>query len=181
MFFWTFVAKKIGRKYTYYAGAIGWALTELGLFFITPPVNVPLLIFVLICRGFFGAVAYLIPMSLLPDVIQQFQQQVQVNHHSEGLLVSIFMLMGKLSQALMQGICAYVLGAVGFESPVLQTPEQREGNFQPPEVLLSLRILVCIVPIPCILLSNVFLAYIPEQEANPSRCSSFRRLWRKLW
>src|SRR3989338_5699172 len=178
---WSFAIKYIGKKSCFYVGAVGWVASEVALFFLIAPVNVALLFSVLVCRGIFASVAQLIPMAILPDVCGQYERAT--TRRSEGLFFSIDLLTSKLAQAIVSGLSLYIIGAVGYQNPIVQTDEQREENYQPPSVVLMLRILVCILPIPFILITIIFMYYIPETDpvfVLQGRCTPFVSWLRRL-
>ena len=179
---WSIAIKFIGKKSCFYVGAVGWVGSEVALFFLDAPVNIGLLFFVLICRGIFASVAQLVPMAILPDVCGQYERAT--TRRSEGLFFSIDLLTSKFAQAIVSGLSLYIIGAVGYQNPIAQTDEQREENYQPPSVVLTLRILVCILPIPFILITIIFMYYIPETApvfVLQGRCRPFMPWLRRLF
>jgi GPH family glycoside/pentoside/hexuronide:cation symporter len=182
-FIWTYFSMYLGKKLTYYLGTIMFCICELFLllYSFSPRVSpdqkdLTPLFFIMAFRGFFIAVCYIIPMSLLPEVTAMYEaahRSKATAPRSEGLLYSIFLLAQKIAQALIMAIAGYVVAAAGYQNPITQTPEQQEDDYQPPSVLLALRLLVCVVPLPILLLSLVLVYFIPT---TPVRSSPFY-LW----
>ena len=66
---WKFVSSKIGKKAVYFIGTSFWILAQIGLFAIQPG-QISEVYILAILAGFGVSVAYLIPWSMIPDVIE---------------------------------------------------------------------------------------------------------------
>jgi Na+/melibiose symporter-like transporter len=58
-------------------------------------------------------------------------------------------------------LSSYVLGLAGYQSPESESSEQKEEDYQPPSVILALRILVGPISGFLLLLSFVFIWFYP--------------------
>mmetsp|Transcript_16709 Transcript_16709/g.24964 ORF Transcript_16709/g.24964 Transcript_16709/m.24964 type:complete len:615 (-) Transcript_16709:104-1948(-) len=167
-FVWGIITRYIGKKNTFVLGVVGWIGTLTGLFFLDEDSPSDLLYLVMVGRGFFGGVAYLIPMALLPDIAEVYVEKT--GERNEALMYSLFILFQKLGQAIVMAAGTYILGGAGYINPEDLTEQQVIDGYQPDSVLLALRLLVCIVPIPLLVCSVVMIYFIPDQQKKPARC-----------
>ncbi|MDP2437419.1 MAG: MFS transporter [archaeon] len=177
-FFWTWMSSYLGKKLTFYLGVLGFSLGEVFLFLYTfsPDIGTPQqeltpLYLIMAFRGVFLSTTYIVPMALLPEVTALYEQHciavekrvgVTRSKRSEGLLYSVFLLAQKTAQALIMAVAGYILAAAGYENPVDQTPEQQIDDYQPPSVILALQLMVCVAPLPILIISTVSLHFIPS-------------------
>eukprot|EP01095_Lingulamoeba_sp_RSL-Kostka_P011337 TRINITY_DN4288_c0_g1_i1.p1 TRINITY_DN4288_c0_g1~~TRINITY_DN4288_c0_g1_i1.p1 ORF type:complete len:514 (+),score=98.70 TRINITY_DN4288_c0_g1_i1:51-1592(+) len=166
-FFWAFITTKIGKKKAFYLGAVIWSVPLILLFFIQENMTI-LLIILCVIRGLGAGVGYLIPYSMLPDVIELDEKKNGLRR--EGLLYSVFILMQKLGLAVGLSGSSYILGLVGYKSP--ETGVEGESSpldeEQPDSVILTLRILTCIMPV----IFNVLACILVFIYKEPSSRSS---------
>ncbi|MGB3519227.1 MAG: MFS transporter, partial [Elainellaceae cyanobacterium] len=69
LFVWSAVSERIGKQAVYFIGMSLWLIAQVGLFFLQPG-QMGLMYGLAIMAGFGVSTAYLIPWSLLPDVIE---------------------------------------------------------------------------------------------------------------
>jgi len=132
---WARVSERIGKKNIYYLGGTVFVLVLLGLFFIQP--GQTNLVFVLaVIAGTGLAVAYLVPWSMVPDVIEL--DELETGQRREGVFYGFFVFLQKLGLSLGLFISGQVLEYVGYIRAVPGQPDP----VQPERVLLALRILV---------------------------------------
>lgn len=146
---WAKLSEKLGKQNIYYLGAGFFMLALLGLFFLQPGQVV--LTFVLAAMAGIGiSVGYLVPWSMLPDVIEL--DQLQTGQRREGVFYGFFVLLQKLGLALGLGISGWALEFSGYirATPGLPDP------VQPASALLTIRFLIGPVSALIVLLS--FLA-----------------------
>lgn len=77
LLFWTRVSQRIGKKGVYFLGMSFWVLVAVGLFFVQPG-QVGLLFFLAVLAGAGVSIGYLIPWSMLPDVIEMDELETGV-------------------------------------------------------------------------------------------------------
>lgn len=110
-----------------------------------------MLIFLLAGGGGIGlGVLYLIPYSMVPDIIEI--DELKTGERREGLYFSIFIFCEKLSLGISLAISSYILGLSGFDA---QLSTQSEN------VLLSLRLLVGTFPCIVLILSWIACFFYP--------------------
>jgi Na+/melibiose symporter and related transporters len=145
---WTRVSERVGKQRVYYIGATVFIAVLLGLFFIQP--GQTLLLFGLaIVAGAGVSVCYLVPWSLLPDVIEL--DELETGQRREGIFYGFFVFLQKLGLSLGLFISGQVLDLAGY----IQAEPGQPVPPQPETVLLALRFLVGPVGALIILLSLV--------------------------
>eukprot|EP01094_Clydonella_sp_ATCC50884_P012980 TRINITY_DN2326_c1_g2_i1.p1 TRINITY_DN2326_c1_g2~~TRINITY_DN2326_c1_g2_i1.p1 ORF type:complete len:557 (-),score=191.89 TRINITY_DN2326_c1_g2_i1:137-1807(-) len=149
--FWGSMAKFLSKRFVFLIGCLPWILTMTALFFV-PAHDLWAVYLCVIVRGFSAGVAYLIPSSMLPDVIRL--DELRSGKRREGLFYSLFLLMLKVTMAFSQSTSVLALGLAGYQPP------SREDGFeypteQPDAVLWTLRILVSWIPVAVLILAMI--------------------------
>jgi len=132
---WTRVSAKLGKKQVYYIGMGAWVLVSILIFFI-PQGQVWLLFAAALVASVGVAVAYLMPWSMLPDVIEL--DELETGQRREGVFYGVFAFLQKTGIALALAASGWVLDLTGY---VGATPGQAYP-VQPDSALLALRIFV---------------------------------------
>ncbi len=156
---WTRLSGRLGKKNIYYLGGLIFVLVELGLFLVQPGQGT--LVFVLaLIAGAGLSVAYLIPWSMLPDVIEL--DELETGQRREGIFYGVFVFLQKLGLALGMFISGQILGAAGY------IPKIPGGvdPVQPESALTAIRILVGPVGAAILLLSFVAVYFYPITKAR---------------
>jgi GPH family glycoside/pentoside/hexuronide:cation symporter len=149
-----------------------WILVAVILFFVQPG-QFPLLLFLAIAAGAGVSIGYLIPWSMLPDVIEL--DELQTGQRREGIFYGFFVFLQKLGISLGLAISNYVLELAGYINQVPGSPLPE----QPPAALLSLRAFVSLVPVVILLLSFIAVYYYPiTREKHQEMLAELKR--RKL-
>ena len=143
LFFWKFVSNKLGKKIVYYLGMIVWIVAQAALFIIQPGQTTQLYI-AAVMAGFGVSVAYLIPWSMIPDVIEL--DELNTGQRREGIFYSFMVLLQKLGLALALLLVGQALEFSGFIERLPGEPIP----IQPESALLAIRI--AIAPLPTIFL-----------------------------
>ncbi|KAM3105803.1 MFS transporter [Phormidesmis sp. 146-33] len=152
LFVWGGVSKRYGKKAVYFMGMAVWIIAQIGLFFLQPGQN--LLLYVLaIMAGFGVSTAYLIPWSMIPDVIEL--DELQTGQRREGIFYGFMVLLQKVALAIGLFIVGWVLQKSGF----LETVSGQPDPIQPDSALWAIRMLVGPAPL-VVLLIGVGLAYL---------------------
>jgi glycoside/pentoside/hexuronide:cation symporter, GPH family len=151
---WSRVSARFGKQYTYIVGVVIWMVALLVVFFIPPQTALPLY-FVVFFAGIGVSVAYLIPWSMLPDVIEY--DELQTGQRREGVYYGFFVFLQKLGLAIGLALSNLVLSSAGYINP------ETAGAIvtQPDSVLLVLRLFVSFVPVVLLLLSLPLAYYFP--------------------
>lgn len=143
LFVWTAISKRIGKRKVYFCGMGLWILVQGGLFFLQPE-QIPFLYFLAVLAGVGVATAYLIPWSMIPDVIDLDELNTGVRR--EGIFYSFMVMLQKIGLAIGLQIVGIALQAAGFIPgvPGVAPPQQPES------ALFAIRL--AIGPIPTIVL-----------------------------
>lgn len=151
LFVWSNISKRVGKKAVYYMGMGLWILAQTGLFFLQPG-QLGWMYFLAIIAGFGVSVAYLIPWSMIPDVIEL--DELQTGKRREGIFYGFMVLLQKVGLALGLFLVGQALQWSGFVAKVSGQPTPA----QPESALLAIR--VAIGPLPTLaLIGGVILAY----------------------
>lgn len=151
LFVWSRISQKVGKKAVYYMGMGLWILAQAGLFFVQPG-QLGWMYFLAVIAGFGVSVAYLIPWSMMPDVIEL--DELRTGKRREGIFYGFMVLLQKVGLALGLFLVGQALQWSGFVEKVSGQPTP----VQPDSALLAIRI--AIGPLPTLaLVGGVILAY----------------------
>ncbi|MBX0326399.1 MFS transporter [Oscillochloris sp. ZM17-4] len=148
LFVWSAASRKIGKQNTYYAGMIFWILVQSGLFFL-PSDQAMTAVFLAALAGVGIATAYLVPWSMLPDVIDL--DELNTGERREGVFYGVMTFTQKTCVGLGIALTLQSLQWYGFDGSLL--PGQ-----QPESALTALRWMVGPLPT-VILLIGIVLVY----------------------
>lgn len=146
LFVWGKVSQRVGKKAVYFMGMALWIIAEIGLFLLQPG-QVGLMYALAVLAGFGVSTAYLVPWSMIPDVIEL--DELQTGQRREGVFYGFMVLLQKFALAIGLFVVGQVLQQSGFVSG---------SNQQPESALTSIRWLIGPVPI-VFLLIGLLLAY----------------------
>lgn len=151
LFVWSAVSKRVGKKAVYFMGMSLWIIAQAGLFLLQPG-QVFLMYVLAVMAGFGVSTAYLIPWSMLPDVIEL--DELQTGQRREGIFYSFVVLLQKVALAIAISLVLKSLDWAGYVKPTLENAAPN----QPDAVLFAIR--VAIGPLPTIaLIMGMILAY----------------------
>jgi glycoside/pentoside/hexuronide:cation symporter, GPH family len=151
LFCWTFISRKLDKKTVFVLGSIIWIIAQGGLFLIQPG-QIKELYLLAILAGFGVSVAFLIPWSMIPDVVDL--DELNTGERREGVFYSFMVLLQKFGLAFALFLVGQALEWSGFIS---QLPGG-DIPVQPESALLAIRI--AIAPLPTVfLVIGVVLAY----------------------
>ena len=143
LFFGQILCQKFDKKVVYFMGTGVWIIAQIGLFLLQPG-QVTFMFVLAIMAGFGVSVAYLIPWSMVPDVIEL--DELETGQRREGVFYAFMVLLQKFGLALGLFLVGVVLEAAGF---VEQIPGQPLPT--PPETALF-AIRIAVAPLPAIIL-----------------------------
>ncbi|MFP4364162.1 MAG: MFS transporter [Spirochaetia bacterium] len=125
LFIWSRISDKLGKKGVYFIGMTIWIAAQIGLFFLNQDQIILMYIFAILA-GCGVAIAYLIPWSMLPDVIDL--DELRTGERREGIFYSFMILFQKAGLGLGVFIAGIALDVAGFveASGNQQIPEQPE-------------------------------------------------------
>lgn len=151
LFIWSALSQRVGKKAVYFMGMTVWIIAEAGLFFVQPG-QVGLMYFLAILAGSGVSTAYLIPWSMIPDVIEL--DELQTGQRREGVFYAFMVLLQKIGLAAGLFLVGVVLELSGF----METVPGQPAPTQPPSALLAIRL--AIGPLPTlVLIGGLVLAY----------------------
>jgi GPH family glycoside/pentoside/hexuronide:cation symporter len=151
LFIWRAISDRVGKKAVYFMGMILWIIAQAGLYFLRPG-QVGLMYFLAILAGFGVSTAYLIPWSMMPDVIEL--DELNTGQRREGIFYAFMVFLQKLGLALGLFLVGQALEFSGFIERVPGQPIPR----QPDPAVFAIRI--AIGPLPTIaLIFGLILAY----------------------
>lgn len=151
LFVWSALSKRVGKKAVYFMGMILWVIAQAGLFFLQPG-QIGLMYTLAVLAGFGVSTAYLIPWSMMPDVIEL--DELRTGQRREGVFYAFMVLLQKIGLALGLFLVSQALELAGF---IRSVPDQLVPT-QPNSALLAIRI--AIGPLPTLaLICGLVLAY----------------------
>jgi GPH family glycoside/pentoside/hexuronide:cation symporter len=154
LLFWARASERLGKQNIYYLGITVFILVELALFFVQP--NQFLVLFgAAVVAGVGIAVVYLVPWSMVPDVVEL--DELQTGQRREGIYYGFFAFIQKVGLAVASLIAGWVLETAGYINAVAGQP----APTQPPQALLALRVLVGPVGAAILLLSFIAVRLYP--------------------
>ncbi len=146
LFPWTALSKRLGKKAVYFMGMSLWLIAQIGLFFLQPG-QISLMYILAVLAGFGVSTAYLIPWSMIPDVIEL--DELTTGQRREGIFYGFMVLLQKIGLAIGLFIVGLALEAAKF------IPGQQ---VQPDSALFAIR--VAIGPFPTVaVIGGLILAY----------------------
>lgn len=152
---WNVMSRRWGKKGVYYVGMSFWIVMALALFMLPQTASLPLVMAVGIFTGAGVAAAFLIPWSLLPDVIEL--DELETGQRREGAFYGFFVLLQKLGVALGVFLVGQVLQYSGYVSPAANADPLTVT--QPASALTAIRWMIG--PIPAlILLAGMVMVYL---------------------
>lgn len=112
--FWLRFAKRFNKIKAYIFGMTAWILIEILIFTIQPG-EVGYLLFLAALAGIGVSAAYILPDSILPDVIEW--DELRTRRRQEGIYYGIRTLTRKLTGALVIFVTLQILGWSGYQVP----------------------------------------------------------------
>ncbi|MBD0263112.1 MAG: MFS transporter [Tolypothrix sp. Co-bin9] len=151
LFVWSAISRRYGKQAVYFMGMSVWIIAQSGLFFVQPG-QVVLMYVLAVLAGFGVSTAYLVPWSMLPDVIEL--DELNTGQRREGIFYSFIVFVQKICLGIAVNIVLQQLGTAGYIKPTTEIAIP----IQPNSVLDVIRF--SIGPIPAIaLICGLVLAY----------------------
>ncbi len=154
LFIWARVSTRIGKKGVYFRGMIFWILVLFGLFIVQASTPTWLVIGLGALAGVGVATAYLVPWSMLPDVIEL--DELETGKRREGSFYSLMVLLQKGGAAIVSFLVGFILDVAGY----VQTPAGAEARsvVQPASAVSAIRWMIG--PVPALfLIGGMLLVY----------------------
>jgi glycoside/pentoside/hexuronide:cation symporter, GPH family len=147
---WGMVSKKLGKKVAYFMGSSLWIVAQGGLFLLQPGQEMAMY-GLAILAGAGVSTAYLIPWSMLPDVIEL--DELQTGQRREGIFYSLMVFLQKVCLGFAVALVLQSLEWTGYQPPIAGVVQE-----QLPAVLTAMRWAIGPLPTLC-LLAGLVLAY----------------------
>lgn len=148
LFVWSAVSRRIGKKAVYMIGSAIWIAVQAVLFFVQPE-QITLAVVLAVIAGAGIATAYLVPWSMMPDVIEL--DELETGQRREGMFYGFMVLLQKLGLALGLFLVGLALQASGFN-------EAAAAAEQPDSARLAIRLMIGPVPT-LVLICGMVLTY----------------------
>jgi glycoside/pentoside/hexuronide:cation symporter, GPH family len=147
---WSFLSQKLGKKTAYVIGSSLWIVAQGGLFLLQPG-QVMEMYMLAILAGAGVSTAYLIPWSMLPDVIEL--DELNTGQRREGFFYSFMVFTQKICLGVAVALVLQSLESAGYKAPVQDVVQP-----QLPAVITAIR--WSIGPIPTLsLICGLVCAY----------------------
>jgi glycoside/pentoside/hexuronide:cation symporter, GPH family len=152
LFVWQAIARRLDKKTVYYLGMVFWIIAQIGLYSLQPG-QVREMYFLAILAGIGISVAYLIPWSMIPDVIDL--DELRTGQRREGIFYAFMVLLQKIGLALGLFLVGIALEAAGLKPQVAG----EAIPVQPESALVAIRLVIA--PLPAFfLMIGLILAYL---------------------
>jgi GPH family glycoside/pentoside/hexuronide:cation symporter len=151
LFVWGAVANRIGKKAVYLIGMLFWVGVQAMLFFLQRD-QTTLAIVLAVLAGVGVATAYLIPWSMMPDVIEF--DELQTGQRREGVFYGFMVFLQKVGLALGLFLVGQGLEWQGFDQN-LPVGEQSES------ALFAIRLMIGPMPAIILIIGMVLAAFYP--------------------
>ncbi|WP_016952374.1 MFS transporter [Anabaena sp. PCC 7108] len=155
LFVWSNLSKKLGKKLVYFLGMSIWIIAAAGLFFLKSN-QIGLMYLMAVMAGVGVSTAYLIPWSMIPDVIEL--DELQTGQRREGIFYGFMVLLQKFGLAFGLFIVGNALEASGFKAVVAG---QSTLPIQPDSALFAIRIAVGPIPTICLIIGLILTFFYP--------------------
>ncbi|MFM6454051.1 MAG: MFS transporter, partial [Planktothrix sp.] len=160
LFVWNLVSQRYGKKVVYFMGMGLWIITQAGLFFLQPG-QISLMYILAILAGCGVATAYLVPWSMIPDVIDL--DELNTGQRREGVFYSFMVLLQKIGLAIGLFLVGQALEVAGFISTIPGQP----APIQPDSALFAIRLAIGPLPTLVLMIGMVFAYLYPiTQEVH---------------
>uniref|UniRef100_A0A8C6UI18 Major facilitator superfamily domain containing 2aa n=1 Tax=Neogobius melanostomus TaxID=47308 RepID=A0A8C6UI18_9GOBI len=139
--FWQWFLTRFGKKTAVYIGN-SWALPFM-ILVVCLKSNLVISYLVSVAAGVSVAASFLLPWSMLPDVVDDFKVKNPNVHGHEAIFYSFYVFFLKFASGVSLGVSTFSLKFAGYVTG---------GCSQPESVSLTLKMLVCPAPLVLILL-----------------------------
>jgi GPH family glycoside/pentoside/hexuronide:cation symporter len=148
---WSWLGHRFDKRTIYFLGIPPWILAQAGIFFLQPQ-QIGFVYVLAVTMGVGISVAYLVPWSTLPDVIDL--DELQSGQRREGIFYGFMSQMQKIGVAVSLFLVGKSLDWSGF----IATTAEQPTPTQPESALWTIR--WAIAPVPALLLlCSLILAY----------------------
>ncbi len=150
--FWNYMSNRYGKRLAYIIGAVFLSLVML-LVLILPAGNLLFTTIVCILAGIGISACQIIPMSIIPDIIDIDEHQNGIRR--EGALNGILQLMQKVATGLSIAGVGFIIEVSGYIKAD-EMVSAVEEVIQPNSATTAIRLLLAILPAACFTVSIIF-------------------------
>lgn len=150
MMVWNFLSHRLGKRVIYLIGIPFTIAAEIILFLLQPG-QVTLMYLVAIMAGIGIATAYLVPWSMLPDVIDL--DQLKTGQRREGIFFALVVQLQKIGIAFALFIAGKLLDTAGYIP--------NHTGQQPDSALWAIRMIIGPLPILLLIIGLIFAYFYP--------------------
>lgn len=171
--FWLWFAKRRNKIQAYIVGMSIWIVVQAMIFTIQPG-EISYLLTIAALAGIGVSAAYILPDSILPDVIEW--DELRTGRRQEGIYYGIRTLIRKLTGAGVIFVTLQILGWSGYQSP----PDGVIQFTQPDSALLAIRLMVSFIGV-AILIGTIIIAWsYPLSREKYTRIQKLLKVKRAL-
>ncbi|MEA5534372.1 MFS transporter [Crocosphaera sp. XPORK-15E] len=150
MILWNFLSHRLGKKAIYLMGIPFTIVAVIGLFFLQPG-QVILMYVIAIMAGIGIATAYIVPWSMLPDVVDL--DQLKTGERREGIFFALVVQLQKIGIALALFLVGKLLDSAGYIPG--------STGQQPDTALWAIRMIIGPLPTLLLIISLVLAYFYP--------------------
>jgi glycoside/pentoside/hexuronide:cation symporter, GPH family len=154
LFVWGALSKTLGKKVVYFMGMSLWIIAQIGLFFLQPG-QIGLMYVLAVMAGVGVSTAYLVPWSMIPDVIEL--DELQTGQRREGIFYGFMVLLQKFGLALGLFLVGLGLQTAGFQEAAAGEPLP----VQPVSAVQAIRLAIGPLPTLALIAGLVLTYYYP--------------------
>ncbi|MEM9450778.1 MAG: MFS transporter [Cyanobacteria bacterium P01_E01_bin.6] len=152
LFVWSAVSQRIGKRAVFFMGTSIWVVAQFGLFFLQPGQVGPMF-FLGFLAGFGVSTSYLVPWSMLPDVIEL--DELKTGYRREGVFYAFMVMVQKIGIAFGIFLVGQALSLAGY---IENLPGEPPVAVQPESALFVIRLVIGPIST-VILILGLILAY----------------------
>src|SRR5690625_447370 len=157
----TYFINKYGKKVSYMVAAI-FMMTILFIGLFVPPGNIVIIVSFLFLLGAGLAACQIIPMSILPDIIDLDEYENGIRR--EGAFNGIISFFNKAASGIAVGGVGLLLGYFGY---VEASPDDAVAEIvQPDSAITAVRVIIVVLPILFFIISTIFAYHIKLNKEN---------------
>lgn len=151
LFIWSRISQNYGKRAVFFMGTLLWLIAQIGLMFLQPG-QMGLMYLLAVIAGAGISTAYLIPWSMIPDVVDL--DELNTGQRREGIFYAFMVFLQKIGLALGLFLVGQALQLAGF----IESVAGQQPPIQPDSALLAIR--TAIAPLPALaLVAGMVLTY----------------------
>ncbi len=154
LFVWSAISRRLGKRAVYFMGMSSWIVAQAGLFFLQPG-QVTLMFVMGVMAGLGVSTAYLVPWSMLPDVIEL--DELKTGQRREGVFYAFMVMLQKIGLAIAVFLVGQALSGAGY----IESASDVVTAVQPASALLVIRLAIGPIATTLLILGLVMAYFYP--------------------